>query len=130
MLLFGHRFIQSDNFYHIIDIEAISKTPPNATIFLEFSEKNLDIIKYLNENSVKFVLNINTLTELIYASSLNAIYIVVSQELAKSAQNIAESYLFDAKILVSIENEESIEEMAELGIDGVIFSNAIIKINS
>ena len=130
MLLFGHRFIENENFYHIIDSEAISKTPPNSTIYLEFKENNLDIIKNLNENSVTFALSINTLTELIYASSLGATYIIVSQELAKSAQNIAESYLFDAKILVSIESEESIEEMAELNIDGVIFSNAIIKINS
>jgi len=130
MLLFGHRFIESENFYHIIDSEAISKTPPNATIYIEFKENNLDIIKNLNENRVTFALSINTLTELIYASSLDATYIIVTQELAKSAQNIAESYLFDSKILVSIESEESIEEIAELGIDGVIFSNAIIKINS
>jgi len=130
MLLFGHRFIESENFYHISDIEAISKTPSNSTIYLAFTESNLDVIKYLNQNSVTFALSINTLTELIYASSLDATYIIVTQELAKSAQNIAESYLFDAKILVSIETEDSIEEMAELGIDGVIFSNAIIKINS
>jgi len=130
MLLFGHRFIESESFYHISDIDAISKTPSNSTIFLEFSESNLDIIKHLNKNSVKFALSISTLSELIYASSLDATFIVVSEELAKSAQNIAESYLFDAKILVSIETEESIEEMAELGIDGALFSNAIIKINS
>jgi len=130
MLLFGHRFIPSENFYHIIDIEAISKTPPNATIYLDFKENNLDIIKHLKQNSVTFALCVNTLTELIYASSLDATYIIVTPELAKSAQNIAESYLFDAKILVNIESEESIEEMAELGIDGAIFSNAIIKINS
>jgi len=130
MLLFGHRFISSESFYHISDIEAISKTPPNSTTYLEFVESNLDVIKHLNQNSVTFALSVNTLTELIYASSLGASYIIVTPELAKSAQNIAESYLFDAKVLVSIEREESIEEMAELGIDGVVFSNAIIKINS
>ena len=130
MLLFGHRFIESEKFYHISDIDAISKTPPNATVYLEFSEENLDIIKHLNANSVSFTLSVSNITELIYASSLNATFIVVSQELAKSAQNIAESYLFDAKILVSIENEDTISEMALLNIDGVIFSNAIIKINS
>ena len=130
MLLFGHRFIQSESFYHISDIDAISKTPPNATIFLEFSEDNLDIIKHLNSNSVAFTLSISNLTELIYAASLNAAFIIVSQELASSAQSIAETYLFDAKILVSIEEENDIAQMAKIGIDGVIFSNAIIKINS
>ena len=130
MLLFGHRFIKSENFYHISSIDAISKTPPSSKVFLEFSEENLDIINHLNENSVEFVLSVSNITELIYASSLNASYILVQKELAKSAQNIAESYLFDAKILVSLESEEEIEEMALLNLDGVLFSNAIIKINS
>lgn len=130
MLLFGHRFIKSESFYHISDIDAIMKTPSNSIVYLEFSEKNLDIIKHLNENSVGFALSVSSLTELIYASALNATYVVVTQDIASSAQKIAESYLFDAKVLVSIEDEESITEMAKLNIDGVIFSNAIIKINS
>jgi hypothetical protein len=50
--------------------------------------------------------------------------------LAKTAQNVAENYLFDAKILVLIEKEDEIEELALLGVDGVVFSNTIIKINS
>ncbi|MDQ7061044.1 MAG: hypothetical protein Q9M43_07815 [Sulfurimonas sp.] len=37
---------------------------------------------------------------------------------------------FDAKILVLIEEESDIQELALLGIDGVIFSSAIVKINS
>ena len=129
-MLFGHRFIKNKNFYHISNIDAISKTPNSSTIFIEFREENLDIIKHLNANSVEFALGVNNLTELIYASSLNASYILVQKELAKSAQNIAESYLFDAKILVHLESEDEIEEMALMSIDGAIFSNAIIKINS
>lgn len=130
MLFFGHRFLKNEIFYHISDIEAIEKTPPNTTIFLEFKEENLDIIEYLNENSINSALSALNTTEILYSASLNANYIVVPVELAKTAQSIAESYLFDAKILVMLENEDQIEEMALLGIDGVIFSNAIIKINS
>jgi len=130
MLLFGHRFIQNESFYHISNIDAISKTPNSSKVFLEFSEENLDIIKYLNANGVAFVLSVSTITELIYASSLKASYILVQKELAKSAQDIAESYLFDAKILVHLEKEDEIEEMALLNLDGALFSSAIIKINS
>jgi len=130
MLLFGHRFIQNESFYHITDIDAILKTPNSSKVFLEFSEDNLDIIDYLNANSVSFVLSVQNVTELIYASSLKASYILVQKELAKTAQEIAESYLFDAKILVHLEKEKEIEEMALLSIDGVLFSDAIIKINS
>ncbi|QSZ40901.1 hypothetical protein GJV85_01820 [Sulfurimonas aquatica] len=130
MLLFGHRFIKSESFYHIIDIDAIKKTPPSSTIFLEFSEDNLDIIEYLNENAIDFALCVKDINELIYASALNAKYILTKKKLIKTAQAIAENYLFDAKILIMIDDEEDIEEMARLGIDGVIFSDAIIKINS
>jgi len=130
MLIYGHRFIQSHNFYHIQSIEAIQNTPPSSTIFLPFDEKNLDIIEHLNTNGIDFALEAKNITEVIYASSLGALYIIVKKELASTIQNIANNYLFDAKILVILDNEDEIQEMALLGVDGVIFSNAIIKINS
>jgi len=130
MLLFGHRFIQSKRFYHIFDIDMIAKTPPSSQIYLEFSEKNLDIIEYMQLNQIAFALFVTNITELIYASALGASYIIIEKENAKTAQNIAENYLFDAKILVHIQHENEIEEMALLGIDGVIFPEAIIKLTS
>ena len=64
MLIFGHRFIESENFYHIPNIQAIKNTPPNSTIYLDFSEENLDIIKQLKviEPYQKHINN-NTITE-------------------------------------------------------------------
>lgn len=129
MLLFGHRFIENIKFYHIFDIEDITNTPPSSTLYLEFNENNLDIIKHLQHNGISFVLNIKNITELIYASSLGANYIAVGKKLAKTAQNIAENYLFDAKILVHIEEEDEIEELALLGVDGALFAQAIVKIS-
>ncbi|WP_300795995.1 hypothetical protein [Helicobacter sp. UBA3407] len=38
-------------------------------------------------------------------------------------QKLAETYLFDAKILLCIQEEQEIEKTAECGIDGVIFAN-------
>ena len=128
MLFFGHKFIESEKFYHVFDIDAIIQTPPSSVMYLEFSEKNLDIINYMNKNKIEFALKVENVTALVYASALGASYIVLNQELAKTAQKIAENYLFDAKILVHIESEEDIEEIALLGIDGVIFTEAIIKI--
>jgi len=130
MIFFGHRFIQSHCFYHIQSIEAIDNTPPSSTIFLEFSEKNLDIISFASKNTIPMALHVKNITELLYASSFDALYIVVEKELAKTAQNIAQDYLFDAKILVFVTQEDEIEELGLLGVDGVIFPNAIIKINS
>ena len=91
---------------------------------------NLDIINHAALNSMPIAIYAQNITHVVYASSLNASYIVVPRDLAKSAQNVAENYLFDAKILVLIEEEDEIEELALLGVDGTIFPNAIIKINS
>ncbi len=128
MLFFGHRFLESEVFYHISDIDAVVKTAPGGTIYLEFAEENLDIIDYLRANEIAFVLHVENITELLYAHALGAKYVTVEKDLAKTAQKIAEEYLFDTKILAHIQNEEEIEELAFEGIDGVIFSTAIVKV--
>lgn len=130
MQLFGHRFINNQSFYHVLNIDAIQNTPPSSTLYLQFSEDNLDIIEHLRANYLSFALSATTITELIYASSLQASYIIVPKELAKNAQDIANNYLFDAKILVLIDDNDEIEEFALLGIDGALLRNAIIKVNS
>lgn len=130
MILFGHRFIKSEKFYHVFDIDGISHTPPSSIIYLEFDEKNLDIIEHLQLNAINYALKVEDITQIIYAESFDASFIVVHKELAKTAQEIATNYLFDAKILVSIEEEEDIEELALLGVDGALFSNAVIKVTS
>lgn len=130
MLIFGHKFIPSENFYHILDVDAILNTPPNSTIYLDFSEENLEIINHAVSNHIKVALDVKNIKELIYASSLGASFIIVDKKLVSTAQNIANNYLLDAKIVVHISDDAEIEEFAILGVDGVVFSNAIIKINS
>ena len=129
MLLFGHRFIDSPRFYHVDDIDAIAHTPSNSTLFLEFSESNLDIVSHCRENGLAFAMEVASLREVIYAENLGAMAIIVEQELAKSAQSAAEKYLFDAKILCRIDDEDQIEEVTSDGIDGAIFAEAIIKVS-
>lgn len=130
MLIFGHKYITSESLYHITNIEDIAHTPPSSTLYFAFSEKNLDIIEHANSNFITTALAVTNVKDLMFASSLQAKYIVVDKELAQTAQAIAQNYLFDAKILVHIDNEDELEDMALIGVDGVIFSNAIIKINS
>ncbi len=130
MLLIGHRFIPSKSFYHIHSIESISNTPASSTIYINFDEKNLDIIEHAKLNQISIAIAVTTVSQVIYASSLQADYIVVEESLSKVAQQIANEYLFDAKILALLENEQEIEPFALAGIDGVIFSNAIIKTTS
>jgi hypothetical protein len=131
MLLFGHPLIDSALFYHINDIEAIAHTPPASLLFLEDVVEDKDIIDYANANGLLYGVYAKSLLEIILAHNLNASYIITPKELAKSAQNLAQEYLFDAKILAPIEDEAEIEELALLGIDGAIFmSKSIVKITT
>lgn len=130
MIFFGHRFIESEKFYHISGIDSILHTPPSSILFIEFIEKNIETINHAVVNGMSIAVSVKNITEILYASALGVSYVIVEKELAKSAQNIADSYLFDAKILVMIEDEEDIEELGLLGIDGVIFAEAIVKVNN
>jgi hypothetical protein len=129
MLLFGHPYIDFKPFYHIDEIDIIELTPPNSTLFLHFKEENLDIIKHMQRNALPFALEVADLSEVVFAHNLGAKYILVNEPLAKSAQKVAENYLFDAKILCRLENLSDLEEKIIEGIDGVIFPEAIIKIS-
>lgn len=126
MLIYGHRFIPSESFYSIDNTQQISQTPSNSTIHIEFDEENLDLISYANANQINTAIAAKNIREIVYASSLGASFIIVNKNLAKVAKDIANEYLFDAKILVLIEKEEEIEHFTLLGIDGVIFPNTFI----
>ena len=130
MIIFGHRFIESNSFYTVLDIDAIRCTPPSSTLYIKFDENNLDIINHAKLNNISMAIIVSNTLELIYASAFNAKYIIVPHSQAKAFQDIAENYLFDAKILVLIEHEKEIEELATIGIDGVLFPDAIIRTNA
>lgn len=130
MLFFGHRFIKSEPFYHVYSTDAISSTPPSSTIYFEFDEANFDLLEYAKINGVSFAIKAHTLSEVAYASALGASFIVVDSSMAKDAQQIAENYLFDSKILALIKDEHEIEKLLYIGVDGVIFYSCIVKISN
>ena len=130
MILFGHPYIDFEPFYHIEEVDEIERTPANSTLFIHFSESNLDIIQHMRQNNLTFALEAANLSEVVYAHNLGAKYILVKEDLAKSAQNVAENYLFDAKILCHLKNDANLDEKISEGIDGVIYTQAIIKISN
>jgi hypothetical protein len=128
MLIFGHEYLKSERFYHISSTESIEHTPPNSLLFLEFDKRNLDIINHMQDNDLNFALEVSTLKEALFSEHLGSKYIICKNDIAKSIQDRAEHYLFDAKILCRIEDDSQIEVLAVEGIDGVIYGDAIIKV--
>lgn len=130
MLLFGHPLIQNALFYHVNSIDAIENTPPSGVILTEFDRNNTDILLHAHTNNLPLCVGVTSITELIIVANLNPHYILIPNTLVKQAQEIANEYLFDPKLLTIIQDEEEIEELATLGLGGAVFSSAIIKINS
>ena len=129
MLLFGHPNIPSEKLYHVNSVKAIDNTPPNSCLLFSFDEQVYELIEYANTNMLSFSLDVANLKEAILGENLNAKYLLCQEQTANSIQKAADTYVFDVKVLVHIKDEEGIEAFANEGIDGVIFSEAIIKIS-
>ena len=130
MILFGHPLISSECFYHIESLEAIANTPSNSVIALFFEPENIDLISYLRKNKVRFALYVTSITEAVLAENMNANYLIVNPKVGQEIQKVAEHYLFDAKILGYIDQEDQLEKLIEMRLDGAIFIEAIVKITS
>lgn len=130
MLLFGHPLIPSERFYHIESIEAIANTPSNSIIALFFAPENLDLITYLRANKIRFALYVTSITEAVLAENMNANYLLVHPKNGSEIQKVAEHYLFDAKVLGYIDQEDQLEKLIDMRLDGAIFIEAIVKITS
>ncbi len=108
-------------------IEAIANTPSNSVIALFFEEQNLDIIAHLRLNNIRFALYVSSNVEAVLAENLRATYLIVTIKNGSEIQKVAEHYLFDAKVLGYCEEEENLENLIEMRLDGAIFAEAIIK---
>ncbi|HEX5330695.1 hypothetical protein [Sulfuricurvum sp.] len=130
MLLFGHPYVPSQPFYHIDSIEALRRTPANSVVTLYFAPENLDIMEHLRKNGIRFALHVENTVDAVIGENLGASYLIVLSKHAEEIQKVAEHYLFDAKVLGYIEDVKNLDDLIEMRIDGAIFSDSIIKINS
>ncbi len=122
MIIIGDSYIPYENISIIGSIEDIKSTKPNTTVVFDF---NKDMMSYCAKNDINYAVKINTITQSIYANNMNARYILPNSKLLEIVQKIAENYMFDSKILATIQSEESIENIALKSIDGVIFKRLI-----
>ncbi len=130
MILFGHPYVPSERFYHIDSIEAIRHTPGNSVIALFFSPDNLDTIDYLRHNRIRFALFVDTAVDAVIAENLRASYLIVPPSDGAEIQEVAEHYLFDAKVLGYIDDPDDLQKLIDRRLDGAIFPEAIVKVTT
>lgn len=124
MIIIGHSLIPFKPLTKVTKIEDIKKTEPNCTILIDFSDK--DLIQYSIAQDISLALHVKSLKEACIANALGAKFILVDANLAPNVQNIATEYLFDAKILIQIEDEDGIEQAAKYFVDGVVLKKGIV----
>lgn len=122
MIILGHPDIAYAPFYKTSTPEAISLTPPNATVVFDYAPA---LCGYCKENGVNFGVFVHHLKELMLSHALGAHWFILDKSICIQAQKIADTYLFDGKVLLVAHNEEDIEFAALHGIDGVVFESAI-----
>jgi hypothetical protein len=123
MLIFGYDLIPSRPWCKVSTQKEVASTSSSTVILLDFN--SLDIATYCKEQNVDFALEVESIKEALIASALGASYLLCAQDVAKEIQAIANEYLWSAKVIVPIENEDELEIVARLGIDGVIFAQSI-----
>jgi len=125
MHIFGHRWIRNRDFKKVFTKDDIKKTDSNDIVLLEPLSDSIELAQYCQDNSIPFAVTVGSTKDAIFANALKALFIICQIEDATMIQPIAQSYLFDTRILVLITSEREIEKMAQLSIDGVIFPEAI-----
>lgn len=127
MIIIGHKAIKYPSFKYIKNINEISKTKANNIIIFDIKyDINYSISIHCNKYNINYAIKALTTTDAILYANLGAKYIIYNDfNTAKLAQKIADTYFFDSKILCIINNDNDLEKIADLGIDGVIFKNII-----
>jgi len=126
MIIIGHQDIPFEPLYYVETIEEIANTPSNSTLWLGSFKSAKEIAKHCYKNHISYGVMAESVNDALLSNALYARYILADHSLASKLQKIAENYLFDAKILVPISDESEMKAIAEDGIDGVIFQDAII----
>ncbi len=125
MLIIGDKRVKSTPFFRVKTIEQIQKTLPNSIIVVNNLFENIDIVYFLQENELSFAIEITTLKEALFANALGAQFVIANFDLAKEVQILANEYLWDMKVLVTISKDSELEVVAKAFIDGVIYKNHI-----
>ncbi len=125
MLIFGNEYIESPHFITISTIEEIDATTPKDILYLQEFKAPYSLAKHCASNNLPYAIKVNTIKEALYANAFNANYIIAQTALAKELQSIADNYLWDAKVLAIISNDNDLESIAKASIDGAIYQNHI-----
>jgi hypothetical protein len=116
-----NEFFSEEIFFKLDSKEEIKNSPNNSTLVFDYKDELLETFKFCFENGIPYSVHISSIKEFIFILNFNAKYAFVEKKIAQEIQIVANEYLSDTKIIVTIENSNEISEIAQKGIDGVFF---------
>lgn len=119
MLILNHSVVSPLEICVVDSLQDIQDSLPSTFLILR---GDLKIAQFCYQNGIDYASVIQNIKEALLLVNLGVKFLICEDlEMAKELQNLAENYLFDAKVLLCIKEEEEMLEIAKLGIDGVIF---------
>ncbi|PID47005.1 MAG: hypothetical protein CR967_05985 [Proteobacteria bacterium] len=123
MQILGHDLIAYKPLHSVSSIEEISQSPEENTLLFEYKP---ELIKYAKNHNKSFALHIFNQEEAIIGNGSGAKILICPLKIAQKVQEIAEYYLFDAKVAILINSEEEISLAIAKKVDMAILPDAII----
>ena len=127
MLILNHPQIAHLTLCYVASEEEVEKTLPNDFLILncDNSANTLALARLLKENNTSYAATPTSVYEALTLVNLNVRFLLTEDlEMAKTLQKLAETYLFDCKILLCVydtaHRQSEIETAANFGIDGVL----------
>lgn len=124
MIIIGHEVIEHEVFTRISSQQELEASS-NLVWFDSQIENALELARMCFDNSVTYAVKITSFTDLVVYANLGAKYVIIQHTNVEEFQRIANDYLLDTKILVLIQSTQEIENIARLGIDGVIYQHIL-----
>jgi hypothetical protein len=126
MIIIGDSALYTDErFCKITKHSQLESIASDCIALFDGARVHFEGMRFCVDNGIDFAVIVKNLRDVIYASIQKASYIIVDDALAQDAQDLAENYMFDAKILQIIDHEDQIEEIAPNHIDGVVYRRAL-----
>ncbi|MDD6055160.1 MAG: hypothetical protein SOW25_03630 [Helicobacter sp.] len=126
MIILNHKIINPLNIVKISDKDSIDNSLPNDFLIINCDNfsKTLQLANFCAKEKLSYACKVDSIKEALMLVNLSVGFLLCEDlKFAKSLQKLAEKYLFDAKVLLTIKAESQIQKAAKYGIDGVIFAN-------
>lgn len=123
MQIYGHELIDFEYLYSVQNEAEIDEVDEECLLFFEYEPK---LIKYCKDKKRQFSLHVFNETEAVIGNGAGAKLLVCPKKIASQVQNLAEYYLFDAKVGILVNGEEEIALALEKRVDVAILPGAIL----